>query len=93
MEHFHAIILLTNNSSLPPSHCLGTWRISALSSTMHDPVKDPKYWRARAHATRAKAKQCYDGREIRRMLRVAEENDRMADRAQQWQRVREGHDE
>ena len=53
---------------------------------MHDPVKDPKYWRARAHATRAKAKRCYEGREIRRMLRVAEEYDKMADRAQEWQR-------
>ena len=59
---------------------------------MHDPVKDPKYWRARAHATRAKAKRCYDGREIRRMLRVAEEYDKMADRAQEWQRGKEGHD-
>jgi hypothetical protein len=51
---------------------------------MRDPIKDPKYWRARAHATRAKAKRCYDAREIRRMLRVAEEYDKIANRAEEW---------
>ena len=53
---------------------------------MHDPIKEPKYWRDRAEATRARAKQYYDVRQIRRMLRVAEEYDKMADRAVEWQR-------
>jgi hypothetical protein len=58
---------------------------------MRDPVKEPKYWRARAHATRAKAKRCHDGREIRRMLRVAEEYDKIADLTEAWQRSGKGH--
>ena len=46
---------------------------------MHDPIKEPKYWRDRAEATRAKAKQmCIGPREMRRLLRVAEEYDKAA---------------
>ncbi len=53
---------------------------------MDDPVKQPKYWRDRAKATRAKAKQLrYDPRKMRRMLRVAEEYDKLADRYAEWQ--------
>jgi len=52
---------------------------------MHDPIKEPKYWRDRADATRAKAKRYCDIRQIRRMLRVAEEYDKLADRAAEWQ--------
>lgn len=54
---------------------------------MRDPIKEPKYWRDRAKATRAKAKRYYDLRQIRRMLRVAEEYDKIADRAEDWQRL------
>ena len=46
---------------------------------MHDPIKQPKYWRDRAEATRAKAKRCFTPRELKRMLRVAEEYDKLAD--------------
>ena len=53
---------------------------------MDDPIKDPKYWRDRAEATRAKAKRYCDVRQIRRMLRVAEEYDKIADLAGEWQR-------
>jgi hypothetical protein len=49
---------------------------------MHDPVKQPKYWRDRAKATRAKAKQLRYAapREICRLLRIAEEYDKLGDR-------------
>lgn len=57
---------------------------------MRDPIKEPKYWRDRAEATRVKAKRYYDPRQIRRMLRVAEEYDKIADRAEEWQRGGEG---
>ncbi|KRR04422.1 hypothetical protein CQ12_38765 [Bradyrhizobium jicamae] len=53
---------------------------------MRDPIKEPKYWRDRAEATRAKAKRYYDVRQVRRMLRVAEEYEKIADRAEQGQR-------
>jgi hypothetical protein len=52
---------------------------------MNDPLKDPKYWRDRAEATRTLAKRYYDVGQIRRMLRVAEEYDKIADRAAEWQ--------
>ena len=53
---------------------------------MQDPIKQPKYWRARAAATRAKAKQLrYDPREMHRLLRVAEEYDKLGDRCAEWQ--------
>jgi hypothetical protein len=53
---------------------------------MDDPIKTPKYWRDRANATRAKAHQLrYDPREMRRMLRVAEEYEKLADRCAEWQ--------
>ncbi|KRR21379.1 hypothetical protein CQ14_06935 [Bradyrhizobium lablabi] len=52
---------------------------------MDDPIKQPKYWRDRAKATRMKAKQLrYDPRESRRMLRVAEEYEKLADRCAEW---------
>ena len=52
---------------------------------MRDPIKEPKYWRERAHATRARAKRYHEVGQVRRMLRVAEEYDKIADRAEQWQ--------
>ncbi|KRR10520.1 hypothetical protein CQ10_40815 [Bradyrhizobium valentinum] len=59
----------------------------AFTPCMRDPIKEPKYWRDRAEATRTKAKQlrCYNLREMQRMLRVAEEYDRLADLAANWQ--------
>ena len=55
---------------------------------MHDPIKKPDYWRERAEATRVKAKQLsYAPREMKRMLRVAEEYDKLADRAAEWQGI------
>lgn len=54
---------------------------------MHDPVKQPKYWRDRAKATRAKAKQLRYAapREMCRLLRVAEEYDKLGERYAEWQ--------
>jgi hypothetical protein len=54
---------------------------------MHDPIKQPKYWRNRAEATRAKAMQLRyaDPREMLRMMRVAEEYDKLADHCADWQ--------
>ena len=54
---------------------------------MLDPTKQPKYWRVRAHATRARAKQMADPREIKRLLRVAEEYDKIAERVERWRRA------
>jgi hypothetical protein len=53
---------------------------------MHDPIKQPKYWRDRAEATRAKAMQLRYAapREMLRMMRVAEEYDKLADRCADW---------
>jgi hypothetical protein len=55
---------------------------SCSTGCMHDPVKQPKYWRDRAKATRAKAKQLRYAapREICRLLRIAEEYDKLGDR-------------
>jgi hypothetical protein len=54
---------------------------------MQDPVKQPKYWRDRAKATRAKAKQLRYAapREMCRLLRVAEEYDKLGERYAEWQ--------
>jgi hypothetical protein len=48
---------------------------------------DPKHWRARAEATRAKADRFYRPEEKLRMLRVAAEYDRLAERAAELQRA------
>jgi hypothetical protein len=65
----------------------------ALMWSMRDRTKDPSYWRDRAKATRAKAKLLrYNVRELQRMLRVAEEYDKLAERAAEWQRTRRGED-
>jgi hypothetical protein len=54
---------------------------------MHDPIKQPKYWRDRAEATRAKAMQLRYAapREMLRMMRVAEEYDKLANHCAGWQ--------
>jgi hypothetical protein len=53
---------------------------------MNDPIKQPKYWRDRAEATRAKAMQLRYAapREMLRMMRVAEEYDKLADHCADW---------
>jgi hypothetical protein len=50
---------------------------------MHDPIKDPDYWRERAEKTRLKANR-YPG-ERERILRIAEEYDKLAERAAERQ--------
>lgn len=75
------------NGTNPPSFTIVGEQRRENGSTcgMDDLVKQPKYWRDRAKATRAKAKQLrYDPREMRRMLRVAEEYDKLANRCGEW---------
>jgi hypothetical protein len=53
---------------------------------MKNSLEDSNHWRARAEKTRAKADQMQrDVNLKRKLLRVAEEYDRLALRAEQWQ--------
>lgn len=52
---------------------------------MIDPMKNPSLWRDRAQQTRAKADGYLIGEsEKRKLLKIAAEYDRLADRAEQW---------
>lgn len=46
---------------------------------------DPDHWRGRARATRTKAESLANGRPRDKLLRVAEEYEKLARRAQEWQ--------
>ena len=53
---------------------------------MHDPMKDPRYWRDRAEETRNKAESYRIAEtERKRLLRIAVEYEQLAARAEQWQ--------
>ena len=53
-------------------------------------LRDLKHWRERAEETRAKAAQFfYKESEKQRLLRIAAEYDRLADRAVEWVRSAE----
>jgi hypothetical protein len=45
-------------------------------------LNDPKHWRDRAEQTRTKAAWFWKDSEKQRMMRIAEEYDRLADRAE-----------
>ena len=47
-------------------------------------LNDPKHWRKRAEATRAKADILADQSARQKLLRVADEYERLAQRAEQW---------
>ncbi|MES1149526.1 MAG: hypothetical protein ABUL53_10115 [Bradyrhizobium guangdongense] len=49
-----------------------------------NPLYDPKHWQKRAQATRAKAQALADQAVKQKLLRVAEEYERLAQRAEQW---------
>ncbi len=49
-----------------------------------DPFYDPKFWRARAEATRTKAASLSEGKSKYRLLKIAEEYDKLARRAEEW---------
>jgi len=49
-----------------------------------NPLHDPKHWRKRADATRAKADLMADTAARQKLLRVAEEYGRLAQHAEQW---------
>jgi hypothetical protein len=48
------------------------------------PLHDPKLWQQRAEATRAKAQLLANEGVRQKLLRVAEEYERLARRAEQW---------
>lgn len=48
------------------------------------PIHDPKHWLQRAEATRAKAQGLADEGARQRLLRVAQEYERLAEHAEQW---------
>jgi hypothetical protein len=49
-----------------------------------NPLHDPKHWRKRADATRAKADLLADQAARQKLLRVALEYEQLAQRAEQW---------
>jgi hypothetical protein len=49
-----------------------------------NPLNDPKYWRQRADATRAKAALLAEERAKEKLMRVVHEYERLAERAEQW---------
>jgi hypothetical protein len=49
-----------------------------------NPLHDPKHWRKRADATRAKADLLADQAARQKLLRVAQEYEQLAQRAEQW---------
>ena len=49
-----------------------------------NPLNDPKHWRKRADATRIKADLLADQAARQKLLRVADEYERLAQRAEQW---------
>lgn len=49
-----------------------------------NPLNDPKHWRKRADATRAKADALADQAARQKLLRVVHEYERLAERAEQW---------
>jgi hypothetical protein len=53
---------------------------------MNDPMQDPDHWQARAKDTRAKADSFLVTKaQTERPLRIAEEYERLAARAEKWQ--------
>ena len=49
-----------------------------------NPLNDPKHWQKRAEATRAKAELISDERSRQKLLRVVQEYEQLARRAEQW---------
>jgi hypothetical protein len=49
-------------------------------------LNNPAHWRERGDETRAKAAWFWEETEKQRMIRLANEYDRLADRAAEWQR-------
>jgi hypothetical protein len=50
----------------------------------NSPLHDPTHWHKRAEATRAKAELLAEGGARQKLLRVAGEYERLAQRAEQW---------
>ncbi|ANW02819.1 hypothetical protein [Bradyrhizobium icense] len=49
-----------------------------------DPFYDPKFWRRRAEATLTKAVSFAEGKSRDRLLKIAEEYEKLARRAEEW---------
>ena len=59
-----------------------------ISMNMKNPIFDPNHWRQRAEHAQAKADQIsWDSNLKRKLLRTAEEYDRLAQRAEQWRSI------
>ena len=55
---------------------------------MQDPMKDPRFWRDRAEETRTRAESFRVAEaEKQRLLKIAEEYEQLAVRAEQWRTV------
>ncbi len=57
-----------------------------------DPFYDPKFWRGRAEATRTKAVSLAEGKSRDRLLKIAEEYEKLARRAEEWPTLKEDGD-
>jgi hypothetical protein len=56
-----------------------------ISMKMKNPICDPNHWRQRAEHAQAKADQIsWDANLKRKLLRTAEEYERLAQRTEQW---------
>lgn len=58
--------------------------LHALGMNPKSKLYQPDHWRGRAEATRKKAEALDDGRAKDRLLKIAEEYDKLARRAQMW---------
>jgi hypothetical protein len=59
--------------------------VNALPLNMKNPMYDPNHWRQRSEHAQAKADQIsWDANLKRKLLRAAEEYDRLAQRAERW---------
>ncbi len=78
----------------PESGCRISWSSRCMSIYMKSktPLFGPKHWRQRAEATRTKAESfaCLKSRD--RLLKIAEEYERLARHAEEWQTLREERD-
>jgi hypothetical protein len=73
------------NGTTSPASCQRLPRGMFISMKMKNPIYDPSHWRQRADHAQAKADQIsWDANLKRKLLRTAEEYDRLAQRAEQW---------
>jgi hypothetical protein len=73
------------NGTTSPASCQRLPHGIFISMNMKNPIYDSNHWRQRAEHAQAKADQIsWDAGLKRKLLRTAEEYDRLAQRAEQW---------